>query len=244
MSEAAASARAAIGPRFGEPPARAWAGLAARLGRGPVIAAVNFHSTPSHRGPEFAAQARRLAARFDPLTEAGLEAITAGHRPSPRPVVMPVLYEGFRDNLDVLLPLLEEVGLTAWLMIPPGFLEVEPEDQRVFAAAHDLILPTDEYPGERIALTWDELRGIAARGHVVCCHTRSHAPLSPDTPDAVLEWEIASAQALLRRRLGRPSRVFCWGRGAAAGVNPRADAMLRREGFRFLVSHLRVQRLA
>ena len=224
-------------------PPRAWTDLAARLAQGTTIAAVSYHSTPAHRRAEFAAQVARLAQRFDPLTEAGLDAILAGRTP-PRPVVMPILYEGFRDNLDVILPLLEEAGLVAWLVIPPGFLDLDPEDQRLYAAAHDLDHPGCDDPGERIALTWEEARGIAARGHVFGCHSRGHVELRPDTPDAMLEWEIAGGQALMTRRLGRPARLFCWLRGSAAGLNPRADAMLAREGFRYLLSNLRVQRIA
>ena len=48
----------------------------------------------------------------------------------------------------------------------------------------------------------------------------------------------------MRRRLGRPARLFCWLRGAGAGLDPRADAILRREGFRHLLSNTRIQRLA
>lgn len=223
-------------------PRPGWAPYAERLAQGPVIAAVSYHSTPARRRAQFAAEVARLAARFDPLDEAGLDAILDGRRP-PRPVVMPILYEGFRDNHDVMLPLLEAHGLTAWLMIPPGFLDLDAQDQRPYAAAHHLDYPGDEYPSERITMDWAEVRAAVARGHVVGCHSRGHSALAPDTPDETLEWEIAGGQALMRRRLGRPSRLFCWLRGAAAGHNPRADAVLRREGFDWLLSNLAIQRL-
>ena len=47
-----------------------------------------------------------------------------------------------------------------------------------------------------------------------------------------------------RATIGWPVEIFCWLRGAEAGVNPRADAMLREAGFRFLFSNFKVQRLA
>ena len=43
---------------------------------------------------------------------------------------------------------------------------------------------------------------------------------------------------------GAPVEIFCWLHGAEAGVNPRADAMLREAGFRYLFSNFKVQRLA
>ena len=173
--------RPAVGARADAPPLRPWTDLAARLAGGPVIATLNLHSTPRHREREFAAQIARLGERFDPLTEDGLDAITGGWTP-PRPVVMPILFEGFRDNLEVVLPMIEAAGLVAWLVIPPGFLDLDAQDQRLYAAAHHLDHPGEEPRGERIALTWEEARAIAARGHVFGCHSRSHFEPRPTRP--------------------------------------------------------------
>ena len=216
--------------------------LGGHLAAGRRLTLVNWHSTPLRRRDAYAAQVSRLAARFEPMTPDALERMAGGWRP-PRPLLMPILFEGFRDNLDVILPLLEEAGFTAWLMIPPGFLDVEPVDQRLYAATNTLIYPEDSHPGERIAMTWDELGAASARGHVVCCHSRDHAVPVPGLPDAALEWEIASARALMERRLGLSPTLFCWRRGAGLGVEPRADAILSREGFRWLLSNFSLQRI-
>ena len=216
--------------------------LAAHLSAGRWVRAVNWHTTPPCRRGAFAAQVAELARRFDPMPADGLERIAEGWRPA-RPVLMPILFEGFRDNLDVILPLLEDAGFTAWLVIPPGFLEVEPCDQRAYAAANRLIYPEDAYPGERIAMTWDELGALAGRGHVVACHSRDHAALLPDMSDGALEWQIASGRSLIERRLGVSPAIFCWRRGAGLGLEPRADAILAREGFRWLLSNLSLQRI-
>ena len=217
--------------------------LVACLSAGRRLALVNWHTTPLGRRDAYAAQVASLARRFGPMTPDALERMAGGWTP-PRPLLMPVLFEGFRDNLDVILPLLEEHGFTAWLVIPPGFLDVEPVDQRLYAATNTLIYPEDSYPGERIAMTWDELGAVEERGHVVCCHSRDHAVPVPGLPDAALEWEIASAQALFERRLGIRPETFCWRRGAGLGVEPRADAILRREGVRWLLSSFSLQRIA
>ena len=177
------------------------------------------------------------------MTEDALDALAEGWRP-PRPLLMPILFEGFRDHLDVILPLLEEAGFRAWLVIPPGFLEVEPCEQRAYAAANRILYLEDDYPGERIAMTWDELGALVARGHVLGCHSRDHAALLPDMGDGMLEWQIASGRSLMERRLGRSPALFCWRRGAGLGLEPRADAILRREGFRWLLSNLSLRRLA
>ena len=115
--------------------------------------------------------------------------------------------------------------------------------QRIFAARHQLHYGPDEYPGERIALNWGELRDARARGHLVACHSRNHTALFPDTPDDVLHDEIVMAKQELEDGLGAEVDTFCYLYGAEYGLNPRADALLVQAGFRYLFSNFRLQRL-
>jgi hypothetical protein len=218
--------------------------LATGLAGSRAIRLVNFHATPRYREGEYRRQIEALARDFEPITPANFAAAIDGRWDYARPGVMPALFEGYRDNLDVLLPILEEFGFTGWFFIPSGFLSVPPHEQRSYAADHELHLPeTDEYPGERIALTWDEARDIVRRGHAFACHTRTHNQVTPDTPRAVLEEEIAVAKAEMERELGTGVDIFCWLEGAALGINPDADDMLRQSGFRYLLSNFKIQKL-
>ncbi len=218
--------------------------LAEGMARGRAIRLVNFHATPRYREEEFRRQMADYAARFEPVTPANFAAAVAGEWPHERPGLMPALFEGYRDNLDVMVPILEEHGFTGWFFVPSGFLSVPDAEQRSYAAAHDLFLPDqDEYPDDRIALTWDEARAIRARGHVFACHTRTHNEVTPATPRAVLDEEIVHAMDEMTRELGGAPEIFCWLEGAAVGVNAEADAMLREAGFRYLFSNFKIQKL-
>ena len=220
------------------------ADLAAAMARSRAIRIVNFHATPRYREAEFRRQIEEYAQTFTPITPANLAAAVEGRWEHERPGLMPTLFEGYRDNLDVLLPILEEFGFTGWFFVPSAFLSVPAREQRSYAAGHELYLPEhDEYPDDRIALTWDEARGIARRGHPFACHTRTHNKVTPDTPRAVLEDEIVVAKAELETELGSGVEIFCWLDGAAVGVNPEADEMLRRAGFRYLFSNFKLQKL-
>ena len=210
-----------------------------------AIRVVNFHATPRYRQDEFRAQIAAFATLFEPITIANLPAAIDGSWPHARPGLIPVLFEGFRDNLDVMLPILEENGFTGWFFVPSAFPKVPADEQRAFAAAHLLHLPArDEYPGQRVALNWDELRTISRRGHVVACHTRTHNELRTDTPTSVLEEEISLAKTEIQGELGQDVDVFCWLRGAELGVNLEADRLLRHAGFKYLFSNYKIQRLA
>lgn len=205
---------------------------------------VNFHATPRYREAEWRRQIAHYARYFDPVTPDNFDRALFDPWPSPRPALMPVLFEGYRDNLDVLLPILEEHGFCGWFFVPSYFLGVSAEDQRRYAGEHTLHLAArDEYEGERIALSWDEARAIVKRGHTFACHSRHHSELRPETTDAQLEDEIVAAKAEMERELGQTVDIFCWLRGAKTGVNPRADAMLRRAGFRYLFSNFKIEKL-
>ena len=218
--------------------------LVAGMAHSRAIRLINFHATPRYREAEFRKQIAAYAHAFEPITPANFAAAVEGRWSYERPGLMPALFEGYRDNLDVMLPILEEFGFTGWFFVPSGFLNVPMPEQRSYAADHKLHLPQyDEYPGERIVLTWEEVREIARRGHRIACHTRTHNEVTAETPRAVLEDEIIVAKAEMESELGTGVEIFCWLEGAALGVNPEADEMLRQAGFRYLFSNFKVQKM-
>lgn len=218
--------------------------IAAGMAGSRAIRAVNFHATPRYHADEFRRQIAAYAEAFEPVTKDNFAAAVAGDWPHKRHGLIPMLFEGFRDNLDVMLPIMEEHGLTGFFFVPSLFLGLPADEQRAFAAANELDPAlTDEYPGERIALTWEEARSIAARGHVFACHSRTHFKLTADTPVDVLEDEILTAKAEMTAGLGQDVDIFCWLGGAGVGVNPDADRLLREAGFRYLFSNFKIQKL-
>lgn len=220
------------------------ADLATGMASSREIRLVNFHATPRYREAEFRRQIEEYSRIFVPITPENFAGAVDGRWEHTRPGLMPALFEGYRDNLDVLLPILEEYGFTGWFFLPTGFLNVPATEQRDYAASHELYLPeTDEYPEERVALTWDEAREIARRGHAFACHTRTHNAVTPDTPRAVLHNEIVASKAEMEAELGAVVEIFCWLEGAAIGVNAEADAMLRDAGYRYLFSNFKIQKL-
>lgn len=216
--------------------------LSRGLASGRALRLVNYHSTPHFRADEFRREVAAFAKGHTGLDAAGLERFMQGETPA-RPIIIPVLFEGFRDNYDVILPIIEDHDLTAWFFIPPAFIDVPADEQRPFAERHTLVYPHDGYPGSRIAMSWPELRDVHARGHLVACHSRSHTELTPDTPDDILNDEIVLAKQEFDDKLGAPVEMFCYLRGAEHGLNTRADSRLASAGYRYLLSNFRLQKL-
>lgn len=217
--------------------------LIGAFARGAPIHAVNFHATPAHRAAAYDRELASLAERFGPATEDDLAAFLAtGRWPGGRARVIVALYNGYRDNFDVLRPLLEKHGLVGWFFVATGYVACPPEAQLAFGEARNIRVPEGEYPDGRHALSWDEVRSLDRGGHVVASHTRNHARVGLDDPAAV-EAEIVGSQGDLARELGHPVRAFAWLLGGAYGESAAADAAVDRAGYEFLFSNFRVQRL-
>ena len=155
--------------------------------------------------------------------------------------VLPVFYNGYRNNFDVARPLLERHGLVGWFMAVSGYSDCPAAEQQAFAATRKLTSLPGEYADGRNALSWDELRELD-RGHVVGSHTRNHSRSGIDNPEAVHD-EIVGAQTDFNRELGHPVRAFSWLFGGRYGENPVADAAVDQAGYSFLFSNFAVQRL-
>ena len=183
------------------------------------------------------------ARHFGSVSLGDLDDYFAGRWSKPVPGLIPVLYEGFRDAVDVMVPILEEFGFVGWLFVPSHFPNVPVAEQRSFAAANSLYpARTDEYPGERMTLSWDEAREVAKR-HVFACHSRTHSKIDPDTDPAILHDQIVVAKAEIEEGIGVEVSSFAWLYGTEAGVNPVADRMLVEAGFKYLFSNFKIQKL-
>lgn len=221
-----------------------FASLLRGLQQGRYLRVLNVHNTIAD-DKRLAVHLERLARHFSAVSEADLAAFSeTGVWPKPRPGAMVVLFEGFRDHYRVALPLLEAFGLTAWFYIVPGFIDTPVSEQYAFARAHNLRMPQYQSdPGERLALSWDELREIRERGHVIAAHTMTHSELTSATPEAVMKREIIGCKTRLETMLDIPIGSFAWLRGSEYGLNPRADQILLEAGYQFLVSNFKIQRL-
>src|SRR4029077_12849114 len=109
--------------------------------------------------------------------------------------------DGYRDALDVALPILREFEMPATVYLPTAMI--------------DGAAPYDWY-GERpapAALDWDGVRGLIADGLVdVQAHTRTHPRLTA-LDDASARWELATSKAEIEQRLGVAVTSVCYPAG-------------------------------
>jgi peptidoglycan/xylan/chitin deacetylase (PgdA/CDA1 family) len=208
--------------------------LISAFDRGAPVRVLNFHATPAHRAAEYDRQLGELAERFSPCREEDLlRFLETGAWPG-RPGVVVALYNGYRDNWDVLRPLLDRHRLVGWFFAVTGWTGCPAAGQVAFARAHGIGLVEGEYADGRHALSWEELRALDREGHVVASHTRTHTRV---TDAARLRDEVVGSQEDFVRHLGHPVRALAWLGGAPLRESPEADALVREAGYRLLFSN-------
>lgn len=120
--------------------------------------------------------------------------------------------DGYRDNLEIALPILEDLGVPATIYVPTGVI--------------DRTAVYDWYRDPPPALSWDELRSIVNGGLVdVQAHTRRHRALPRLTFEEAHD-EIVGSKADLEEKLGIAVTTLAY----PAGIYTERDVRLVRDG--------------
>lgn len=128
--------------------------------------------------------------------------------------------DGYAENCDFALPLLEELEIPCTYFVATGFVR----EQRPF--------PHDVAAGCKLAPnTINQLRDMAAAGVEIGAHSRTHADLGAMTSPAHLRDEIAGSGAELEDWLGTRVRYFAFPFGLHANLSRSAFAIAREAGY-------------
>lgn len=210
----------------------------------PLMRVVNYHNTPRIDAARMEQELQRYSTSFTSVDEADLRSyLQTGTWHKPKPGMIPVVYEGYRNGYDVMAPLLEKYGFVGWYFIITEFIKGPVQDQITYAKGHHIGMQTREYPEGRYALTWQEIRELS-RKHVIASHARNHAELSGLSEEA-RRAEIVGSQDDFIKNLGRPVRTFASLRGPAQNEHPEVDTakLVVEAGFEFVFSNYRIQRV-
>ncbi|CAA7612170.1 polysaccharide deacetylase family protein [Magnetospirillum sp. UT-4] len=192
-----------------------------------------LHDVP----PEEMAALDRLAGSLTLAPPAELEALLDG-RARPRAATTPTFDDGFASNLEA-AAVVEGHGGRAIFFVCPGLIDLPWPEQRAAIAANVFNgrRRPEDIPERMRLMTWDELRGLAARGHVIANHTMSHRRLT--TLDAAgVEAEIGQAAARLAAELGAKGDWFAFPFGDIGSIGAEALTIAARH-HRFCRSGIR-----
>ncbi len=216
------------------------------IAAGRFIRVVNYHNTPHARRAALADELALYARRFVSIGVEELDTFFAtGRWSDPRPGFLPVFYEGYRNSAEVAGPVCDELGLTAWFMVCTGFVDCPVAEQETYARSHFIGLVEEDLarPGERLAMTWDEVADLARR-HTVSPHTASHAGIADVRTPAEFEREVFEPKRKMDSVTGGSAAAFAWLHGTQFGMSADHDRALQDAGYRYLVSNTMIHRIA
>ncbi len=202
----------------------------------PFTRVIVYHGTPKRLRDPLARQFDYLLERYRGGSAGDLETVLRDG-PGEKPAVLFSFDDGLANNYDVAAELLEERGIRGFFCLPADFLSVPRGEQpewfiRNVRAESDYEHCTDD---DRLAMTWEQVRELAARGHRICSHSRTHLRITADTPVSDLQTEIVRSREEINQRLaGSEADGFCW--PVVPDQLARAAKELMRSNYRYVLA--------
>jgi peptidoglycan/xylan/chitin deacetylase (PgdA/CDA1 family) len=175
------------------------------------IRAINYHDTPIHNKNNFEKHMQFYKKQFSDVNYFELDKFFISKKwEKEKPGIIICFDDGLKTNYDVAAPLLEEYGFTGWFFIPTDFIGCPYKDQREFAKENRIYFSYEDDKTGQIAMSWDEIIDLDRRGHIICCHTKSHYRIKSSASSKILEKEICESKIILENNLKHKVNVFAW----------------------------------
>lgn len=192
---------------------------------------VHYHFVFDDELAPFRNQLEWLATSFEPVSLS--EAVARLRQGEVRGRELAITFDdGFRNQAVNAAPLLREAGFQACFFLITEL--VGANDARGEKICRDVLhLPRPVEP-----MSWDDARALAANGHEIGSHTRTHPDLAT-LPAPELESELTGSRAELEAELGRPVRHVSAPYGDPARFSAAVSAAARAAGYTSCASALR-----
>ena len=141
-------------------------------------------------------------------------------RTAPRGACVLTFDDGYVDNAENALPVLEEARMTATVFVVTDHAG----GTNAWDARHG-------DPPRRL-LTWDTMRSLDGKVLRFEPHSRTH-PMLPEVSRAAAREEIAGSKKRLEDELGREATAFSYPHGA---FDPEVESLVKEAGFRMAVT--------
>lgn len=205
---------------------------------------IRYNSIPKKDSLRFEAEIRYYQEHFSFITPHDISAFFNTSKWShKKPCLLLCFLGGYRNQYDVVLPILEKYGFHGWFFITPGFIETPVKAQTAYAMQHGLeVSDAIVYPDNRIALDWDEVTEIG-RKHTLCANPFHNTMIDKSLSDDELLLEIVQSKERLEAHTQQKVIVFHWLSAEEYNYNVRAHRMLENAGYQYVLSNLKLERI-
>jgi len=152
-------------------------------------------------------------------------------RPSAGRYVALSFDDGFKDNYDIIAPMLDEAGARACFFLVTNFIGCDD------AYRTTIVRERFRCSQDRAPMSWHMVRDLAAAGFEIGAHTTDHFDLSA-LPVAEAERQILASKQAIEDQCGRPCRLFAWPYGTLSHF-PSVLMSTAAHGFRATFSAVR-----
>lgn len=162
---------------------------------------LGYHAVSATSAWAFSVTPEQLERQVRSLLGRGLRAVTFADlcRSGARDAFAVTFDDGYRSVRELAAPVLARLGVPSTVFAVPAYA--------------DAGAVADAPAGEGAALSWDELRDLAAAEWEIGSHTLTH-PVLTELDDASLAEELRGSKERLERELGRPCDTVAYPYGA------------------------------
>lgn len=166
------------------------------------IVVLTYHSIHSAKSfasasPELFEQHIEWLAGYCDIVSFGGVVGALGDMDRPRPAVAITFDDGYADNHEHALPILQKYGVSATFFLTTGLIDREPE---VIAHYQELQMASAD---EVAAMSWSQVKEMREAGMEMGGHTRTHPNLT-QVPPATALLELSESKQILEERLQEP----------------------------------------
>ena len=198
----------------------------------PFIRCVNYHDTPKIDEDQFEKHLIWIKQNFENCNLMQLrDLIYTGKWNHNKPGIIISFDDGLKSNFDIAAPLLEKYGFTGWFMIPVTFPKMDIKTQHIFAATSKILHSVKDIK-EPISMSWDNIKELEKRGHIITCHTMNHKWLSDKLVDDEFNEEIILSKKEMEFELGHEVTGFTWVGGNESAYSKRAYEFIKKAGYK------------
>jgi peptidoglycan/xylan/chitin deacetylase (PgdA/CDA1 family) len=199
-----------------------------------------YHDIAPGDQNNFATQMRWLKQSWNFITVKQFEAMMLGEEPVQGRNLLLTFDDGFASNRQVADQVLNPMGIQALFFVVSELVGIdnELEARKLIAASVCPGKQAEQLPPHWRSMGWRDLESLLESGHVIGCHTGTHARLSEVASLISLENEIISSAQVLEQQLRTSVDHFSFTFGNLASFSETALSVARQR-FRFIHSGLR-----
>lgn len=128
-----------------------------------------------------------------------------------KPLVAFTFDDGFSECYTDFAPILEGYGINGLFFINPNF--VSGDDFYIDNFTNKIVLT----PGKR-PMSWDEIKELQLRGHIIGAHTMDHCMINSDN-EKILEYQVVRCKSAIEEKLLVPCDYFAFPYGKLEHAN-------------------------